>query len=214
MPQWQPSPPPPSRRPDQAPPAPQPQRPPAPSVRPEWPGSQSPLPTQAPAAPAAAAGEQLPTWAPAAEPPVPPAAEPYQPAAAPEPDAEFESPGRPSGPAVRPARFAASPSRSLAGAAPPRATIPSAEAKEDEYRRHLERATAAGLVRRVPKASLPKDTGGGAKRTPKTGGDQPVAERLPDEVRSLLSSYRSGVQRGRADGPNTDQRTTTPQEQP
>jgi len=117
-------------------------------------------------------------------------------------------------PSVRPARFAASASRPLSGVAPQRTTVPSAEAKEDEYRRHLERATAAGLVRRVPKASLPQDTGGGAKRAPKTGGGEPVAERLPDEVRSLLSSYRSGVERGRADDPSPDQRTTTPQEQP
>ncbi|HEX2700696.1 MAG TPA: ATP-binding protein [Acidimicrobiales bacterium] len=116
-------------------------------------------------------------------------------------------------PAVRPARFAAASSRPLAGAAPPVPPAP-ADAKEDEYRRHLERATAAGLVRRVPKASLPKDTGGAGKRVPKTGGGDPAPERLPDEVRSLLSSYRSGVQRGRSDGPDADQRTTTPQEQP
>ena len=116
-------------------------------------------------------------------------------------------------PAVRPARFASS-SRPLAGAAPPGPEPLSPEAKEDEFRRHLERATAAGLVRRVPKASLPKDTGGGANRVPKTVGELPVGERLPEDVRSLLSSYRSGVERGRADGPEADQRTTTPQEQP
>ena len=114
---------------------------------------------------------------------------------------------------VRPARFAAASSRALAGDAPAREAAP-VDSKEDEYRRHLERATPAGLVRRVPKASLPVDTGGGAVRVPKTGTGEPVAERLPDEVRSLLSSYRSGVQKGRADGPSDDQRTTTPQEQP
>ena len=116
-------------------------------------------------------------------------------------------------PLVRPARFSAAPSRALAGDMPSRTPLPATDSKEDEYRRHLERATAAGLVRRVPKASLPQDTGGAAARSPKTGNGQPVPERLPDEVRSLLSSYRSGVQRGRADGPSDDQRTTTPEEQ-
>lgn len=140
---------------------------------------------------------------------VAPSAEP-EPVAPPPPEPDMS--GLPS-PMVRPARFAASSPKSLAGSAAVRAVVP-ADAKEDEYRRHLERATAAGLVRRVPKASLPNDTGGGAKRAPRTGVDQPVAERLPDEVRSLLASYRSGVQRGRADGPDADQRTTTPQEQP
>ncbi len=162
-----------------------------------------PPPTQPYAPPAQAAGPVHEPVVAAATPPVP------ETAPAPGPPTSI----RPT-PSVRPARFAATPSRSLAGAAPQRATEPSVEAKEDEYRRHLERATAAGLVRRIPKASLPKDTGGGAKRAPKTGGDAPVVERLPDEVRSLLSSYRSGVQRGRADGPSDDQRTTTPQEQP
>ena len=85
--------------------------------------------------------------------------------------------------AVRPARFAAGPSRPVAGADPARATAPSAEAKEDEYRRHLERATAAGLVRRVSKASPPDDTGGGAERAPRTGGDVSVTELLPEPQR-------------------------------
>lgn len=176
-----------------------------------------------------------PAWEPAWEPALPPSAAPAadpvqsewpvpaeerptlpQPASA--PAASVPPPGEPPDsirptPAVRPARFAASSSRSLAGVAP-LGVVPSLEAKEDEYRRHLERATAAGLVRRVPKASLPKDTGGGATRTPNTDAEEPVAERLPEEVRSLLTRYRSGVQRGRADGPDVDQRSTTPQEQP
>lgn len=151
---------------------------------------------------------------PVVEGPVPaPVAEELAPTPVAEDAPEPPSPVRPT-PAVRPARFAASSSRPLADTAAARAVAPSAEAKEDEYRRHLERATAAGLVRRVPRASLPKDTGGGTNRAPNAGGNQPVVERLPDEVRSLLSSYRSGVQRGRADGPDADQRTTTPQEQP
>lgn len=178
-----------------------------------------PQPPLRPRAPVPAGGAEphlpLPTRVPAAatgDPTPRPAESQHQPAHSGRSDApEPPSPVRPT-PSVRPARFAASSSRSLAGPGP--TVVPSAEAKEDDYRRHLERATAAGLVRRVPRASLPKDTGGGATRAPKASGDQPVAERLPDEVRSLLSSYRSGVQRGRADGPEADERTTTPQEQP
>lgn len=169
----------------------------------------------APVAPVPDAAGATPQPAPPQPAPPPsqqPARAPAASASAPPPSAEPPVSIRPT-PSVRPARFAAGPSRSLAGPAP-RTAVPSVEAKEDEYRRHLERATAAGLVRRVPKASLPKDAGGGAKRAPKTGGEEPVAERLPDEVRSLLSCYRSGVQRGRADSPDVDQRTTTPPEQP
>lgn len=190
------------------------------SGEPEWPAADLAWPTMAGAdSPADASGDDAWSTPDAAAPtvPAPVAAAPAPPAEPPvsirpTPPAEPPVSIRPA-PPVRPARFAAAPSRSLAGAAP-RSADPSAGAKEDEYRRHLERATAAGLVRRVPNASLPKDTGGGATRAPKTGGDEPVSERRPDAVRSLLSSYRSGVQRGRAEGPDVDQRTTTPQEQP
>ena len=190
-------------------------------AQPEWPepvADPGPAPVVEAPVPAPVAEERAPT--PVAEVPVPTPPDPPPPLrprapvpahAGPSDAPEPPSPVRPT-PSVRPARFAASSSRSLAGPSP--TVAPSAEAKEDEYRRHLERATAAGLVRRVPRASLPTDTGGGAKRAPKADRDQPVAERLPDEVRSLLASYRSGVQRGRADGPDADQRTTTPQEQP
>ncbi|MFP5376849.1 MAG: hypothetical protein ACLGIO_08720, partial [Acidimicrobiia bacterium] len=96
-------------------------------------------------------------------------------------------------PAVRPARFAAS------GEPPAPAELPVRRTRADEYERHLERATAAGLVRRVPKASLPPDTGRGVQPAPAPAEPAPAAGRLPEEVRSLLSSYRSGVRRGRSD---------------
>ncbi|MGI8683679.1 MAG: ATP-binding protein [Acidimicrobiales bacterium] len=185
-----------------------PVRPPRPAPAVEPPAAAAPRPMQVPSV-----REQFVAPAPPVREPVVAATPNRPPGLQAAPASETPPSIRPT-PTVRPARFAASASRPLAAAAPQRATVPSVEAKEDEYRRHLERATAAGLVRRVPKASLPKDTGGGAKRAPKTGGDEPVVERLPDEVRSLLSSYRSGVQRGRADGPSADQQTTTPQEQP
>lgn len=121
----------------------------APAVRePDWPGL-------APAWWASALDAAVDTTAavldlpagevPAAEPATaepPPAALDGPPPPAPEPPPSI----RPT-PLVRPIRFASSSSPTLGGASP----APSAEAKEDEYRRRLERATAAGLVRRVPK---------------------------------------------------------------
>ncbi len=61
--------------------------------------------------------------------------------------------------------------------------------------------TAAGLVKRVPRASTPASD----------GADRPVAEtasvartqRSPEEVRAMLSRYRSGLHRGR-DGDSTN----------
>ena len=231
--QWQPSTPVAPAAPAPAPAPAEPVRPPAAAWEPAAPirptsllptreaGEQRPMPPRRVEWPAA-----TPAPAPPA-PPAPAATEPVMPpaAAAPQPPAAVESPRPADGPVaepveaprptpmVRPARFSAAPSKTLAGDMPSRTPLPAADSKEDEYRRHLERATAAGLVRRVPKASLPQDTGGAAGRAPKAANGQPVAERLPDEVRSLLSSYRSGVQRGRADGPSDEQRTTTPEEQ-
>ncbi|HET7489749.1 MAG TPA: ATP-binding protein [Acidimicrobiales bacterium] len=141
--------------------------------------------------------------------PVPPGRRPL-PAPAPEPEPAppaAEAPGPRPVPTVRPARFAAASSRPLAGDVPAPEPV-AANPKEEEFRRHLERATAAGLVRRVPKASLPKDTGtaGRAVRTPE---EQTTEQRLPDQVRNLLSSYRAGVQRGRADEPADDDHSTS-----
>jgi hypothetical protein len=96
-------------------------------------------------------------------------------------------------PPVRPTRFAA------AADPHPAADLPVRSSRADEFQRHLDRATAAGLVRRVPRASLPPDTGRGAQPPAAPTETGPPAARLPDEVRSLLSSYRSGVRRGRLD---------------
>jgi hypothetical protein len=111
-------------------------------------------------------------------PPVPPA--PPPPAAAP-----AEEPG------YRPASFAEA-------ATPPAAPPPAPAAEQGA------RLTQAGLPRRVPKANLApgmaaaqqaagQEGGEGAGQTPPS---QPVG-RSPDEVRSMLSSYRTGIERGR-----------------
>jgi signal transduction histidine kinase len=54
--------------------------------------------------------------------------------------------------------------------------------------------TAAGLVKRVPRASAPA-----TETTERPTGDVPVArtQRSPEEVRAMLSRYRSGLHRGR-----------------
>ena len=65
--------------------------------------------------------------------------------------------------------------------------------------------TAAGLVKRTPKKQSDDATGGGmpvmAARTTASG-----SQRSPEEVRKMLSRYRSGLNKGRggADGSSTD----------
>jgi hypothetical protein len=60
-----------------------------------------------------------------------------------------------------------------------------------------ERLTQAGLPRRVPRTNLAP-----GMVASQQGGDEsiptgPVSGRSPDEVRSMLSSYRTGIERGR-----------------
>jgi hypothetical protein len=52
--------------------------------------------------------------------------------------------------------------------------------------------TAGGLTRRVPKATVP---------TTNVAASAPVSstQRTPEEVRLMLSRYRSGLRRGRTD---------------
>ena len=60
--------------------------------------------------------------------------------------------------------------------------------------------TAAGLVRRTPKKRSEAAVGGGAPgQAARTTG---ATQRSPEEVRKMLSRYRSGLNRGRgsADG--------------
>jgi signal transduction histidine kinase len=74
-----------------------------------------------------------------------------------------------------------------------------------------QRLTRTGLPRRVPRANLAP----GISATPPPSPEQmrqpsqaaSRAARSPDDVRSMLSSYRSGLERGRrmAAGPDTDQ---------
>jgi hypothetical protein len=76
------------------------------------------------------------------------------------------------------------PSASLFGGGEPTDTAPQAAPVR----------TAAGLVKRVPRASTPTTE---AQERPSS--DAPVArtQRSPEEVRAMLSRYRSGLHRGR-----------------
>jgi hypothetical protein len=56
--------------------------------------------------------------------------------------------------------------------------------------------TQAGLPRRVPRANLAPGMAA-AQQQAAADPQSPPAGRSPDEVRSMLSSYRSGIERGR-----------------
>ncbi|MEZ5141964.1 MAG: nitrate- and nitrite sensing domain-containing protein [Acidimicrobiales bacterium] len=113
-----------------------------------------------------------------------PGTPPTEPATFPEPDAE---PVADAEPEVEPAGITVA--EQVAAAA-------RAEAKSAEL-------TAAGLVRRTPKKRSEAAVGGGmpAQAARSTGASQ----RSPEEVRKMLSRYRSGLNRGRgsADGSET-----------
>jgi hypothetical protein len=95
-------------------------------------------------------------------------------------------PAPPSPPAGEPADRPA-PAPMTRAASPAQAAAPSTPEQGP-------RLTQAGLPRRVPRANLAP----GMAAT-QASGDQPgpTAGRSPDEVRSMLSSYRTGIERGR-----------------
>jgi HAMP domain-containing protein len=89
----------------------------------------------------------------------------------------------------------------------PAASTPSTRARTSPTPEPTAPLTQAGLPRRVPRANMAPgmvaDQPPGAQ-TPSS----PVSGRSPDEVRSMLSSYRSGIERGRtvAGGAPADER--------
>jgi signal transduction histidine kinase len=72
------------------------------------------------------------------------------------------------------------------------------------------RITVAGLPRRIPRASLAP---GISAATPEEPSDA-KAGRSPDEVRSILSNYRSGMERGRLAAGDLDPSSEHPDEAP
>jgi signal transduction histidine kinase len=110
------------------------------------------------------------------------------------------------------APLAARESRPADGAAPMQRRVPQATARETEVRaRPVAGApadadmTPAGLVKRTPKKRSASAVGGGMPTmgpTRQTGQSQ----RSPEEVRKMLSRYRSGLNKGRG-GADPDGRT-------
>jgi hypothetical protein len=73
----------------------------------------------------------------------------------------------------------------------PQATAPAAAQPAD-------RLTQAGLPRRVPRANLAPGMATDQARGEQPAPGSPPSGRSPDEVRSMLSSYRTGIERGRS----------------
>jgi hypothetical protein len=91
---------------------------------------------------------------------------------------------------LHPSRSTPPPPASEPPERPPPAAAPAPEPGE--------RLTQAGLPRRVPRANMAP----GMAASQQAGGQEPPpgqspGGRTPDEVRSMLSSYRSGIERGR-----------------
>jgi signal transduction histidine kinase len=76
--------------------------------------------------------------------------------------------------------------------------------------------TDAGLPRRVPRANLaPGMSGASPSRPPRQPGTGPpgLAGRSPDDIRSMLSDYRSGFERGRHEASSGEDAQSVHQEQ-
>ncbi|HEX6675855.1 MAG TPA: hypothetical protein VF486_12605 [Actinomycetes bacterium] len=57
--------------------------------------------------------------------------------------------------------------------------------------------TKVGLPRRVPNANLAPGLAAGEPSAKEPAAGVPTGMRTPEEVRSMLSSYRNGIERGR-----------------
>jgi HAMP domain-containing protein len=116
----------------------------------------------------------------------------YPPAPAP---LTAEEPG-PLRPAPAPPRTVEEPAAFPPAPAPVAEARPSPQAPAAPASGHESRLTQAGLPRRVPRANLAP----GMVDAQQAAGQPPPAPapgRSPDEVRSMLSSYRTGIERGR-----------------
>jgi hypothetical protein len=164
----------------------------------------------------------LPTRTPGASGPPPGGAKPFAPAspaggpaapASPPPGRAGRRADRTGGDRVRAERVrdgrapapAAQPPSASTGPAPDPAGAPDATAAAPTLQAASVQTTKAGLPRRVPRANLAPGmvaarAAATAARPEPAGSSQPSsssAARSPEEVRSMLSSYRSGLERGR-----------------
>jgi hypothetical protein len=149
-----------------------------------------PVPTDEPRPyrPAPVADEPRPFRPPPVVPPATPEPPPYrpEPARAADEDAPLYRAERArlrddAPPPYRPAQVAETPPSPPAGPAP----------------EHGERLTQAGLPRRVPRTNMAPGMVASQQASPDPVPTGPPPGRSPEEVRSMLSSYRTGIERGR-----------------
>jgi Nitrate and nitrite sensing/HAMP domain len=146
----------------------------------------------APPPPPPPAPEASPPPSPPPAPPPPPPEAPAYPAAPVPPPPEERAPYRP-----EPARAADDPPLyHRAPAPPPRAEGPPPTAAPPAPD-PAERMTQAGLPRRVPRTNLAPGMVASQQAGPDPAPPGQAPGRSPDEVRSMLSSYRTGIERGR-----------------
>jgi signal transduction histidine kinase len=106
-----------------------------------------------------------------------------------------EPPAPEAEPVHEPATAGASAATAEAAAAAPADAVAAAKTAAE--------LTAAGLVKRTPKKRSAEATGGGMPAVaPARGSSQ--ANRSPEEVRKMLSRYRSGLNKGRGDADSED----------
>lgn len=163
-----------------------------------------PVAEQPPAEPTVAEEHAASTPATSLPPPPPPPADAQRPSLSP-------PPGAPAGPTDLPTREPVLPSSWESApngvpsypAAPPTGTPPPLPSRRPQPVAPDSPVTAGGLTRRVPKAPAPSAT---------LPASAPVAatQRTPEEVRQMLSRYRSGLRRGRLDENDT---TTEPRQE-
>jgi hypothetical protein len=145
----------------------------------------------------------LPTRTPGASGPPPGGAKPFAPASPPGAGPPV-APAPAAPPAGRSSRRGGGAPLPTRGAAPATAAPPATDPAPATLQAASVQTTKAGLPRRVPRANLAPGMVAAQAAAPAASpapGDssQPSssAARSPDEVRSMLSSYRSGLERGR-----------------
>ena len=89
---------------------------------------------------------------------------------------------------------------------------PAAEAATPAQAQAADRITQAGLPRRVPRANLAPGIVTTQPAAPQPQPSPASSGRSPDEVRSMLSSYRTGIERGRTVAGGSDPGERPPNE--
>jgi HAMP domain-containing protein len=140
------------------------------------------------------------------QPPAPGPGEPSPPRRPPAPRAEEPSPHR-AEPLLR------HPEPTAPAAEPAYAPEPTPAPDQPTGAATVPRLTQAGLPRRVPRANLAPGMVASQEATP-SQPESAQAGRTPEEVRSMLSSYRTGLERGRNVAGGSDDVNERPQDAP